>query len=221
MKQSLSSSLRERDKEREQHKKDEAIQTFNALLADLVRNSEVAWRDTRKQLRKDHRWELTDTLDREEKEKLFESHIDGLFKRNRSMFHSLLDETDISLTSTWKEIKRQIKEDPRYSKFSSSDRKREKEFTIYMHEKFTSAKTDFRNLLKESKVITYKSKKIIDDNDGHLDDIEKMLENDKRYLTLDCVPEERRKILLSHIDELESKGPPPPPTASAPSHRGK
>ena len=36
VKQSLSSSLRERDKEREQHKKDEAIQLFNALLADLV-----------------------------------------------------------------------------------------------------------------------------------------------------------------------------------------
>ena len=33
---SLSTSLRERDKEREQHKKDEAIQLFNALLADLV-----------------------------------------------------------------------------------------------------------------------------------------------------------------------------------------
>lgn len=32
----LSTSLRERDKEREQHKKDEAIQHFNALLADLV-----------------------------------------------------------------------------------------------------------------------------------------------------------------------------------------
>ena len=36
VKQSLSTSLRERDKEREQHKKDEAIQLFNALLADLV-----------------------------------------------------------------------------------------------------------------------------------------------------------------------------------------
>ena len=36
VKQSLSSSLRERDKEREQHKKDEAVQLFNALLADLV-----------------------------------------------------------------------------------------------------------------------------------------------------------------------------------------
>ena len=33
---SLSSSLRERDKEREQHKKDEAVQLFNALLVDLV-----------------------------------------------------------------------------------------------------------------------------------------------------------------------------------------
>ena len=28
----------------------------------------------------------------------------------------------ISLTSTWKEVKKMIKDDPRYSKFSSSDR---------------------------------------------------------------------------------------------------
>ncbi|BFY97387.1 hypothetical protein BsWGS_00433 [Bradybaena similaris] len=220
VKQSLSSSLRERDKEREQHKKDEAIQHFNALLADLVRNSEVTWRDTRKQLRKDHRWELTDSLEREEKEKLFESHIEGLYKRNRGMFHALLNETEISLTSTWKDVKKLIKEDPRYSKFSSSDRKREKEFTEYMHEKFVNAKSDFRELLRETKVITYKTKKIIEENEGHLDDIEKMLENDKRFLILDCVPEERRKILISHVEELEQKGPPPPPTASAPSHRG-
>ncbi|GFO13671.1 transcription elongation regulator 1, partial [Plakobranchus ocellatus] len=220
VKQSLSSSLRERDKEREQHKKDEAVQHFNALLADLVRNSEVTWRDTRKQLRKDHRWELTESLEREEKEKLFETHIEGLYKRNRIMFHSLLDETEISLTSTWKEVKKQIKEDPRYSKFSSSDRKREKEFTDYMHEKFVNAKADFRELLRETKVITFKTKKIVEESDAHLDDIEKVLENDKRFLTLDCVPEERRKILLSHIDELDQKGPPPPPTASAPTHRG-
>jgi len=36
VKESLESSLRERDKERDQHKKDEAVQTFKALLADLV-----------------------------------------------------------------------------------------------------------------------------------------------------------------------------------------
>ena len=58
-----------------------------------VRNGEAAWRDTRKQLRKDHRWELAAGLEREEKEQLFEEHIKGLVKKNREMFHKLLDET--------------------------------------------------------------------------------------------------------------------------------
>ena len=32
--------------------------------------------------------------------------------------------SQISLTSTWKEVKRVVKDDPRFSKFSSSDRVR-------------------------------------------------------------------------------------------------
>ena len=36
VKESLETSMRERDKERDQHKKDEAVQTFKALLVDLV-----------------------------------------------------------------------------------------------------------------------------------------------------------------------------------------
>ena len=39
VKESLESSLRERDKERDQHKKDEAVQTFKALLVDLVKSA--------------------------------------------------------------------------------------------------------------------------------------------------------------------------------------
>ena len=58
-----------------------------------MRNSEASWRDTRKQLRKDHRWELASLLEREEKEKLFEVHLENLSKKNREMFHKLLDET--------------------------------------------------------------------------------------------------------------------------------
>ena len=88
-----------------------------------MRNADTSWRDTRKQLRKDQRWELAELLDRDEKEKLFDAHIESLSKKNKEMFHKLLDETTtVTLTSTWKEIKKQIKEDPRYSKFSSSDR---------------------------------------------------------------------------------------------------
>lgn len=216
---SLSNSLRERDKEREQHKKDEAIQLFNALLSDLVRDSEASWRDTRKQLRKDHRWDMADLLDREEKEKLFEVHIDNLNKKNKEMFHKLLDETQISLTASWKESRKLIKEDPRYSKFSSSDRKREKEFNDYLHEKYVQAKADFRELLKETKLITYKSKKLLEETDSHANDIEKILQNDQRYLVLECVKDERAKILKAYIDDLDRKGVPPPPTASEPSRR--
>lgn len=220
VKQSLSTSLRERDKEREQHKKDEAIQLFNALLADLVRNSEASWRDTRKQLRKDHRWELASLLEREEKEKLFEVHLENLSKKNREMFHKLLDETtEITLSSSWKEVKKLIKDDPRYSKYSSSDRRREKEFDDYLREKYVQAKADFRELLKETKVITYRSRKMMEESESHWNDIEKILQNDKRYLILDCVAEERKKILISYIEDLDRKGVPPPPTASEPSRR--
>jgi len=219
---SLSSSLRERDKEREQHKKDEAVQHFKALLADMVRNADVSWRDTRKALRKDSRWELAELLDRDEKEKIFDAHIESLTKKNKDMFHRLLEEqSSISLTSTWKEVKKMIKEDPRYSKFSSSDRKREREFNDYIHDKFVQAKADFRELLKETKLITYKSRKLIEESDQHMKDIETILKNDKRYLVLDSVRDERQKILEGYIDDLARKGVPPPPTASEPSRRSK
>jgi len=175
---------------------------------------------TRKQLRKDHRYELADGLEREEKEKLFETHIEELNRKNKEQFHKLLDETtEVTLTSKWKEVKKIIKEDPRYGKFSSSDRKREREYENYIHEKFVQAKADFRELLKETKLITYKSKQLSGENDQHLKDILAVLENDKRYLILDCVPEDRNKILMGYMEDLERKGVPPPPTASEPSRR--
>ncbi|XP_067125378.1 transcription elongation regulator 1-like isoform X3 [Centruroides vittatus] len=215
----LSSHLRERDKQKEQHKRDEAVQHFNALLADLVRNPDVSWRDAKRTLRKDHRWEMVESLVREEREKLFDKHIEGLNKKKKEKFRELLDEThSITLTSSWKEIKKIIRDDPRYSKFSSNDRKCEREFKDYLKDKMVAAKADFRELLKETKMITYKSKKMIEETD-HLQDIEKILQNDKRYLVLECIADERKKLLMSYIDDLDHRGPPPPPTASEPSRR--
>lgn len=61
--------MRDRDKERELHKREEAVGHFNALLADLVRNPDLTWKEVKRQLRKDHRWELVEFLDREERER--------------------------------------------------------------------------------------------------------------------------------------------------------
>lgn len=48
-------------------------------------------------LRKDHRWDMAELLERDEKEKIFEEHIENLYKKNKEMFHKLLDET----TEVW------------------------------------------------------------------------------------------------------------------------
>ncbi|XP_072257024.1 transcription elongation regulator 1 isoform X2 [Pyxicephalus adspersus] len=215
-----SEQTKEIDREREQHKREEAIQNFKALLSDMVRSSDVSWSDTRRTLRKDHRWESGSLLEREEKEKLFNEHIDALTKKKREHFRQLLDETyTITLTSTWKEVKKVIKDDPRFIKFSSSDRKRQREFEEYIRDKHITAKADFRTLLKETKFITYRSKKLVQESDQHLKDVEKILQNDKRYLVLDCIPDERRKLIVSYVDDLDRRGPPPPPTASEPARR--
>ncbi|KAI4873132.1 hypothetical protein NFI96_016446 [Prochilodus magdalenae] len=215
-----SEQTKEIDREREQHKREEAIQHFKALMSDMVRSTDVSWSDTRRNLRKDHRWESASLLERHEKEKLFEQHVEALAKRKKEQFRQLLDETTmITLTTTWKEVKKIIKDDPRCIKFSSSDRKRQREFEDYIKDKYITAKADFRTLLKETKFITYRSRKLIQESDQHLKDIEKILQNDKRYLVLDCVPEERRKLTMFYIEDLDRRGPPPPPTASEPTRR--
>ncbi|XP_068600139.1 transcription elongation regulator 1 [Brachionichthys hirsutus] len=215
-----SEQTKEIDREREQHKREEAIQHFKALMSDMVRSSDAAWSDTRRNLRKDHRWESASLLEREEKEKLFNEHVEALAKKKKEHFRQLLDETImITLTTTWKEVKKVIKEDPRCIKFSSSDRKRQREFEDYIKDKYITAKADFRTLLKETKFITYRSRKFIQESEQHLKDVEKILQNDKRYLVLECVPEERRKLIMFYIDDLDRRGPPPPPTASEPTRR--
>ncbi|XP_076835435.1 transcription elongation regulator 1 isoform X2 [Brachyhypopomus gauderio] len=215
-----SEQTKEIDREREQHKREEAIQHFKALMSDMVRSTDASWADTRRNLRKDHRWESSSLLERHEKEKLFEEHVEALTKRKKEQFRQLLDETTmITLTTTWKEVKKIIKDDPRCIKFSSSDRKRQREFEDYIKDKYITAKADFRTLLKETKFITYRSRKLIQESDQHLRDIEKILQNDKRYLVLECVPEERRKLTMFYIEDLDRRGPPPPPTASEPTRR--
>ena len=134
----------------------------------------------------------------------------------------MLDETkSISLDSTFKDIKKLIRDDPRYTKYSSSDRKCEKQFNEYLKDKMSKAKIAFRELLMETKKITDKSFSLIKDKDsGHMAEIEELLGKDKRYLDLNSLTDERLSIMNNYMEDLERRGPPPPPTASEPSRRG-
>ncbi|XP_059608869.1 transcription elongation regulator 1 [Phlebotomus argentipes] len=215
----LATHLRDRDKEREHHKRDEAIRHFNALLADLVRNADLTWKEVKKQLRKDHRWELVEQLEREDRERIFNDHISNLTKKKRDKFREMLDELgQLELTSSWKEIKKTIKEDPRYLKYNSSERC-EREFREYIKDKTVEAKSAFRELLQECKLITHKSFDTLKENPNHLKEIEDILKNDKRYLVLEHIAHERTQMILHYLEDLFKRGPPPPPTASESTRR--
>ncbi len=69
------------------------VAVSSGLFVLQVRNSDASWHDTRRQLRKDHRWELVELLEPSEREKLFRDHVDGLSEKKRLQFRRLLEET--------------------------------------------------------------------------------------------------------------------------------
>lgn len=101
-------------------------------------------------------------------------------KKKREKFREMLDEiSTLQLTSSWKDIKKLIKEDPRYVKYNSSE-KCEREYRDYIKDKTLSAKNALRELLQECKLISHKTIENIKENSNHLKEIEDILKNDKR-----------------------------------------
>lgn len=60
---------------------------------------------------------------------------------------------------------------------------------------------------------------MVKENEVVLKEIEEILKKDKRYLELEHIPEERQELVMAYLEDLEKRGPPPPPTASEPSRR--
>lgn len=79
---------------------------------------------------------MSSSLEKSERERIFDEHIDSLVAKKKDNFRKMLDECKtITLESTFKEIKKLIKDDPRYSRYSSSDRKCEKQFNEYLKDR--------------------------------------------------------------------------------------
>merc|ERR1712062_730330 len=222
VKANLAGSLRERDKERDQHLHQEAINGFNALLTDLIRAPDYSWKEAKKMLKKDSRWELIEgNLEKSERERLFDDHIDHLIAKKKESYRSLLDEyKELPLDATFKDIKKKIIDDPRYTKFSSSDKKCEKEFNNWIRDRIQAARSEYKQLLMETKLISHKSLQMIKDKEGsHMEEIEEILSKDSRYHVLEVLNDDRADLLMEYLEELEKRGPPPPPTASEPNRR--
>merc|ERR1719186_2212368 len=222
-KMEMEGHLRDRDKDRVQHLHQEAVNGFSAALTGLIRAPDFSWKEAKKHLKKDSRWEVASNLDKSERERLFDEHIDKLIAKKKENFRSLLDECkDIGLDTSFKEVKKQIRDDPRYAKFSSSDRKCEKEFKEWLKDRVSGARSNYRQLLQETKIISHKSLQMIKVKEGnHMEDIQEMLSKDSRYLFMERINGDCSNILMAYLEELERRGPPPPPTESEPSETTK
>ncbi|KAI6224461.1 hypothetical protein M3Y99_01394400 [Aphelenchoides fujianensis] len=207
---------RERDKELERHKLQEVEDIFRALLIDTIKSASISFHDARKLLRKTDRYEECGLLEKSQKERLFNDHIDNLDKKRRDAFKQLLTEhPDITHFSKWRDVRKIIADDDRFAKLvSSSDRRNEKEFEAWGEKTQQRIYAEFEELLRETKIITHMSQKMIAENEQHLKDILAVLENDKRYLVLNDEPNQREKLLDRYLDELERQGPPKPPTTA-------
>ena len=107
-----------------------------------------------------------------------------MMKKKREKFREMLEElSTLQLTSTWKDIKKLVKEDPRYTKYNNSD-KCEREFRDYIKDKTLNAKAALRELLQECKLITHKSIELVKENPNHLKEIQDILKNDKRLVAI-------------------------------------
>nr|CAK32500.1 transcriptional cofactor CA150 [Schistosoma mansoni] len=211
VKEALSSSLRERDKEREQHLRNEQETNFHSMLQDMIRDPSLSWKEAKKLLRKDPRWEaVSDVFERSEREEMFKEHINGLSKKSREIFYRLLNEIEgISFDLSWKEAKKIINTDPRFEKIPN-DRKKESEYLLWVDMKKSQAKEAFKELLKETKIINTRTKTTLEENENHISDIMEALEKDKRFIALDAFEDERNALIEDYIDSLDKRRTPTP-----------
>ena len=89
-----------------------------------------------------------------------------------------------------------------------------------IRDRIQAARSEYKQLLMETKLISHKSLQMIKDKEGsHMEEIEEILSKDSRYHVLEVLNDDRADLLMEYLEELEKRGPPPPPTASEPNRR--
>ncbi|EFP07631.1 CRE-TCER-1 protein [Caenorhabditis remanei] len=212
----LGDQLRERTKESEKHKLAENEETYRTLLSDLIKTTEHSWHESRRILRKDDRYANCDMLDKTRKESLFDEHMKSLERKRREAFFQVLDNHEkITPMMRWRDAKRiiQDEEDTFVKVASNSERKVERDFRDWQERRHDQLTDEFKEMLAETKIITHKSKKLMEEGEQHMKDILAVLEHDKRWVRMTQMSaSERDRMLEDHIDNLARKGTPPPPT---------
>ncbi|PHT81167.1 Pre-mRNA-processing protein 40C [Capsicum annuum] len=112
----------------------EAVESYQALLVEIIKDPQASWTESKPKLEKDPQGRAANPhLDQSELEKLFREHVKILYERCAQEFKALLAEvitveacsreTDgKTVANSWSTAKQLLKGDPRYSKMARKDR---------------------------------------------------------------------------------------------------
>ncbi|OWR43584.1 hypothetical protein KGM_201596 [Danaus plexippus plexippus] len=153
-------------------------------------------------------------------ERLFSQHISVVSNKRRDKLRAMLAELGVDSTAQWKDVKTQLQENPAAPTYKSAAQM-EREFRDYQRDKQSNAKTALRQLLLETRAITHRTLAAVRDGPQALTALHDTIKHDARYTALEHIPDERQAIIMGYLEELDKKGPPPPPTATEPSRRTK
>lgn len=172
----LEKSEEERRKRRERIKK--STDDFKALLDEAGLTSRSVYDEFHSKYSKDPRYKaLEKTKDRE---MLFDDHLAMLRRKERE------------------ERSRKKHRSPS----RSTSRRKDKD----SRRDFLKRKENFELLLKETKLINKDTRRKMEESEHqHLIDIIGTLQDDKRYVEMEPFSEDRRKILLSYIEQLAAE----------------
>ncbi|XP_076956842.1 pre-mRNA-processing protein 40C-like [Bidens hawaiensis] len=113
----------------------EAIESYQALLVETIKDSQVSWTDAKPKLEKDPQGRAANSyLDQSDLEKLFREHIKSLYDRCANEYKALLGEVVTAdaaskeyedgktVFTSWSTARQLLKDDTRYNKMPRKDR---------------------------------------------------------------------------------------------------
>ncbi|CAN4090396.1 unnamed protein product [Withania somnifera] len=113
----------------------EAVESYQALLVEIIKDPQASWTESKPKLEKDPQGRAANPhLDQSDLEKLFREHVKILYERCAQEFKALLDEVITveacsretedgkTVANSWSTAKQLLRGDPRYSKMARKDR---------------------------------------------------------------------------------------------------
>eukprot|EP01103_Thecamoeba_quadrilineata_P011773 TRINITY_DN2882_c0_g1_i1.p1 TRINITY_DN2882_c0_g1~~TRINITY_DN2882_c0_g1_i1.p1 ORF type:complete len:805 (-),score=233.01 TRINITY_DN2882_c0_g1_i1:29-2443(-) len=189
--------MREREKRELRRKKislwhDTATSTFTNLLTEKIKKPEISWEEAQQILVSDSRFDCV--LSPEEKESIFQDHLNSFYENRRKDFRTqlidLYQSGKIDVAATWPKVQPLIAE---MKGTKLSEKEQEEVFELFRRDIVTSVKTDFVALLREAKILLP-----YPPSAASYEKAKNLLQGDQRWTALDGLPEDREKLVMEY-----------------------